>query len=62
MTEFYVGQRLCFEGAPCTVRYHGPVAGTKGDWLGVEWDENQDRGKHDGSHQGKRYFTCKRFE
>ena len=28
----------------------------KGEWLGVEWDDPT-RGKHDGSHQGKRYFT-----
>ena len=26
-------------------------------WLGVEWDEPE-RGKHNGEHEGKQYFTC----
>lgn len=55
---YYVGQRLSFDGASCTVRYVGDVAGTAGTWLGVEWD-GAARGKHDGSHKGHRYFTCK---
>lgn len=54
----YPGRRLSFSGALCTVRYVGPVEGTKGDWLGVEWDE-PGRGKHDGSHNGVRYFECR---
>ncbi|CDQ89565.1 unnamed protein product [Oncorhynchus mykiss] len=29
-----------------------------GLWLGVEWD-NPDRGKHNGSHEGVHYFTCR---
>lgn len=29
-----------------------------GLWLGVEWDE-PDRGKHDGSHDGVQYFSCR---
>ncbi len=29
-----------------------------GLWLGVEWDDPE-RGKHDGSHEGVRYFTCR---
>lgn len=52
-----VGQRVSYGGALCTVRYAGPVAGTTGSWLGVEWDDAT-RGKHDGSHKGVRYFTC----
>lgn len=55
--ERYVGQRISFDGALCTVRYLGPVAGTAGSWLGVEWDDPA-RGKHDGSHKDVRYFTC----
>ncbi len=55
-----VGQRLSFDGALCTVRYVGPVAGTSGGaWLGVEWDDPT-RGKHDGVHKGERYFQCQR--
>ncbi|KAH8697556.1 putative tubulin-specific chaperone [Talaromyces proteolyticus] len=52
-----IGQRLSFQTALCTVRYVGPVEGTEGDWLGVEWDDPM-RGKHSGEHKGKRYFTC----
>ncbi|KHO00108.1 Cytoskeleton-associated protein, Gly-rich domain protein [Metarhizium album ARSEF 1941] len=49
--EPYVGQRVSYGGALCTVRYVGEVAGTTGSWLGVEWDDPT-RGKHDGSHKG----------
>ncbi|TLS24449.1 hypothetical protein PpBr36_08771 [Pyricularia pennisetigena] len=52
-----VGQRLSFDGALCTIRFIGDVAGTSGTWLGVEWDDPS-RGKHDGCHKGVRYFTC----
>lgn len=41
-----------------TVRYVGPVEGQKGSWVGLEWDD-PDRGKHDGSHDGKRYFVTR---
>lgn len=54
----YLGQRISFDGHLCTVRYIGPVKTTKkGDWLGVEWDDPS-RGKHNGSHEGERYFQC----
>nr|XP_036583515.1 tubulin-specific chaperone [Colletotrichum truncatum]KAF6792558.1 tubulin-specific chaperone [Colletotrichum truncatum] len=53
----YVGQRRSYDGALCTVRYIGSVAGTSGTWLGVEWDDSG-RGKHDGQHKDVRYFTC----
>ncbi|KAI1376349.1 Thioesterase/thiol ester dehydrase-isomerase [Hypoxylon crocopeplum] len=53
-----VGDRLSYDGAVCTVRYVGEVSGTSGSWLGVEWDDPT-RGKHDGSHKGVRYFTCR---
>ncbi|KAK0104706.1 hypothetical protein ONS95_004979 [Cadophora gregata] len=55
---YYVGRRVSFKGRLCTIRYIGTVDGTKSDkeYLGVEWDDL--KGKHDGVHQGKRYFTC----
>ena len=46
------------DGARATVRYVGSVDGQDGEWVGVEWDDPA-RGKHDGSHDGKRYFECK---
>ncbi|EEH08077.1 tubulin-specific chaperone E [Histoplasma capsulatum G186AR] len=53
-----LGSRLSFEGGLCTVRYIGEVKGTKGQWLGVEWDDST-RGKHSGEHDGVKYFQCK---
>lgn len=50
-----IGQRRSYDGALCTVRYIGEVAGTTGSWLGVEWDDPS-RGKHDGQHKGVRHF------
>jgi len=55
--SFYYGQRLSFEGALCTVRYFGPLTGTKGQWLGIEWDDPS-RGKHSGQHQDETVFRC----
>ncbi|CAL6339723.1 unnamed protein product [Bathycoccus prasinos] len=40
-------------------RYVGPVTGQTGTWVGIEWDDSN-RGKHDGKHDGTRYFECKR--
>src|SRR4051794_35383511 len=56
-SSFHLGQRLSFDGALCTVRYYGTLPGTKGIWLGVEWDD-VGRGKHDGTYEGRRYFHC----
>ena len=56
-TAFHFGRRLSYSGALCTVRYHGEVEGTKGEWLGVEWDE-PGRGKHSGGHEEVKYFKC----
>lgn len=57
MSAAHIGQRRSYDGALCTVRYIGEVAGTTGSWLGVEWDDPS-RGKHDGQHKGVRYFSC----
>ncbi|KAJ4986893.1 tubulin-specific chaperone [Stagonosporopsis vannaccii] len=55
--DMYIGKRLSFDGQLCTVRFRGAVEGTKGEWLGVEWDDPT-RGKHSGEHKGHRYFRC----
>ncbi|KAG6833649.1 hypothetical protein H0H87_002845 [Tephrocybe sp. NHM501043] len=49
--------RISLAGYLGTVRYTGPVEGTSGTWLGIEWDD-PNRGKHDGVKDGIRYFTC----
>ncbi|KAH8731181.1 tubulin-specific chaperone E [Phaeosphaeriaceae sp. PMI808] len=56
-SDFYIGRRLSYDGHICTVRYYGEVQGTRGTWLGVEWDQPT-RGKHDGEHKGTKYFEC----
>ncbi|KAI9878772.1 MAG: hypothetical protein M1830_010574 [Pleopsidium flavum] len=58
-SDFHIGHRLSYSGALCTLRYVGGVKGTKGEWLGIEWDDPS-RGKHTGEHGGVKYFECKR--
>ncbi|KAF9369276.1 hypothetical protein CPB97_003725 [Podila verticillata] len=55
--ELTLGQRVEQENFRGTIRYLGPVAGTKGEWIGVEWDDKE-RGKHSGSHGETQYFEC----
>ncbi|XP_057793739.1 tubulin-folding cofactor E [Salvia miltiorrhiza] len=58
---FRLGQRVHFTGQPRrvgTVGYVGAVEGYGGDWVGVDWDADGE-GKHDGSHNGVRYFTAR---
>ncbi|GAA6100748.1 tubulin-specific chaperone E [Tachysurus ichikawai] len=57
LPEDAVGRRVLCDGERATVQYVGAVQPTPGLWLGVEWD-NPKRGKHDGSYEGFRYFTC----
>ncbi|XP_071079244.1 tubulin-specific chaperone E-like [Haliotis cracherodii] len=57
-TRICVGNRILGDGSFGTVKYIGQVAPTKGIWLGVDWDE-PDRGKHNGTHEGKRYFETR---
>jgi len=58
--DYYLGKRLSYSNDLCTVRYIGEVKGTKGPWLGVEWDDPT-RGKHSGERDGVRYFECEDF-
>ena len=54
-----VGDRVeTTDGDRGIVRWVGAVANKDGVWLGVEWDDPL-RGKHDGAHDGVRYFACK---
>ncbi|KAJ8002234.1 hypothetical protein DPEC_G00177780 [Dallia pectoralis] len=53
-----LGRRVAHDGERGTVRFVGSVPPTTGLWLGVEWD-NPGRGKHNGSHEGVYYFTCR---
>ncbi|CAM9824783.1 unnamed protein product [Lampetra fluviatilis] len=55
--EDVLGRRVLSDGECGRVRFVGEVPPTQGLWFGVEWD-NPERGKHDGSHGGVRYFHC----
>lgn len=57
-TSLQIGTRIQVGSDRATVKYIGSVKGAKGEWLGIEWD-NAQRGKHDGVHQGERYFDCR---
>ena len=52
------GDRISVNGVYGTVLYVGSVQGTKGTWLGVDWDDAT-RGKHDGSKNGIKYFVTR---
>lgn len=59
MEALAVGDRVeSVDSARGWLRYIGTVEG-KGEtvWYGVEWDQEA-RGKHDGSYNGRRYFVC----
>lgn len=58
MQSTLLGTRISLNGHVGTVGYVGPVASTPGLWLGVDWD-SADRGKNDGSKDGKQYFACR---
>ena len=55
-----VYNRLSLKGQACTVRYVGTVTDKPGEWLGVEWDD-ANRGKHNGEHEGVKYFECNKL-
>ena len=55
---FEIGDRVedLKDGQRGTVRFIGEVPPTNGLWLGVEWDHPEVRGRHDGTHEGVKYF------
>ncbi|XP_031121632.1 tubulin-folding cofactor E [Ipomoea triloba] len=58
-SEFRVGQRVHYAGDSRrigSVKYVGPVEGYSGTWIGIDWDNGD--GKHDGCHNGVRYFEA----
>jgi tubulin-specific chaperone E len=58
MATASVGTRVNLNNNIGTIKYAGPVNNTTGIWLGIEWDDPA-RGIHDGSKDGKQYFTCR---
>ena len=60
--EYSIGCRIrdLSDSERATVFYVGQVPPSSGEWLGVDWDSKDDRGRHDGCNpkDGKRYFTA----
>ncbi|KAM4722906.1 centrosome-associated protein 350 [Rhinophrynus dorsalis] len=57
LADFFLGDRVLVSGVqPGTLRYKGETFFAEGVWAGVELDTPE--GNNDGSHGGKRYFTC----
>ncbi|RWS02601.1 tubulin-specific chaperone E-like isoform X2, partial [Dinothrombium tinctorium] len=54
--EVTINSRVESNGVVGTVKYIGPVVGTQGTWVGVDWDIPE-KGKNDGSYKNVRYFT-----
>ena len=52
-----VGARISVDKCKATVRYVGSIEGQRGTWVGLDWDDAE-RGRHDGSTGGRRYFMC----
>ncbi|KAG7198222.1 hypothetical protein KM043_005629 [Ampulex compressa] len=56
--KYEIGSRIECDGYQGTLKYVGPVGDTKGQWLGVDWDDST-RGKHNGTYEGIEYFRTR---
>ncbi|XP_076276691.1 tubulin-specific chaperone E-like isoform X1 [Lasioglossum baleicum] len=56
--KYEIGSRIECDGYRGTLKYVGPVGSTKGQWLGVDWDDPT-RGKHNGTYEGVEYFKAR---
>ena len=58
MSALQVGQRVKVQGKTSTgtIRFVGPTDFKDGTWIGVEMDEPE--GRHNGTVEGRAYFTC----
>lgn len=54
--NYEIGRRIECEGFLGTLKYYGQVGETKGEWLGIDWDDPS-RGKHNGTYERIKYFT-----
>ncbi|XP_015429023.1 PREDICTED: tubulin-specific chaperone E [Dufourea novaeangliae] len=56
--KYEIGSRIECDGHRGTLKYVGPVGNTKGQWLGIDWDDCT-RGKHNGTYEGVEYFKAR---
>ncbi|XP_071641418.1 tubulin-specific chaperone E-like isoform X1 [Temnothorax longispinosus] len=56
--KYEIPSRIECDGYRGTLKYVGPVGNTKGEWLGIDWDDST-RGKHNGTYEGVKYFQAR---
>ncbi|XP_011254453.1 tubulin-specific chaperone E isoform X1 [Camponotus floridanus] len=56
--KYEISSRIECDGYRGTLKYVGPVGNTKGEWLGIDWDDST-RGKHNGTYEGIVYFQAR---
>lgn len=56
--KYEIASRIECDGYRGTLKYVGPVGSTKGEWLGIDWDDST-RGKHNGTYEGVEYFQAR---
>ncbi|EFN86898.1 tubulin-specific chaperone E [Harpegnathos saltator] len=56
--KYQIASRIECDGYRGTLKYVGPVGNTKGQWLGIDWDDST-RGKHNGTYEGIEYFQAR---
>lgn len=56
--KYEIASRIECDGYRGTLKYVGPVGNTKGEWLGIDWDDST-RGKHNGTYEGVEYFQAR---
>lgn len=56
--KYEIASRIEYDGYRGTLKYVGPVGNTKGQWLGIDWDDFN-RGKHNGTYEGVEYFQTR---
>lgn len=56
--NYEIPSRIECDGYRGTLKYVGPVGNTKGEWLGIDWDDST-RGKHNGTYEGIEYFQAR---
>lgn len=56
--KYEIPSRIECDGCRGTLKYVGPVGNTKGEWLGIDWDDST-RGKHNGTYEGIEYFQAR---
>ncbi|KAB7496979.1 Tubulin-specific chaperone E, partial [Armadillidium nasatum] len=56
--EVKIGDRVDNNGYRGTIKWIGEIPSVNGIWYGVDWDD-ENRGKHNGTHNGIQYFTAR---